>query len=316
MADRNELRLMTNVARMYYERDLTQTEIASRLDLSQATVSRLLKRAHAARIVRTTVTVPDGLHSKLEDALQDRFGLRQAIVADCPDASDHEIIRAIGAAGAYYFETTLRPSEIIGVSSWSASLMAMVDQMHPVRGAESPTLVQILGGVGNPSAEMHANRMTDRLGTLLGVRPEYLPAAGIVGSAAARDVLMQDPFMQKPLGLFDRLTMALVGIGAIEPSQMLASSGNVFQPEELQSLQDCGAVGDICQRFYDADGREVAHPVGERVIGIRLDQLRNVRRSIGIAGGHRKVAAIRGALRGRIVNVLITDRFTAEAILA
>jgi DNA-binding transcriptional regulator LsrR (DeoR family) len=316
MADQNELRLMTKVARQYYERDLTQSQIAAALDLSQATVSRLLKRAQNTGIVRTTVTVPEGLHSELEDALQDRFGLRQAIVADCPEPSDNEIIRAIGAAAAFYFETTLRPNEIIGVSSWSASLMAMVDRMHPIRGAEETTLVQILGGIGNPGAKMHASHLTDRLGTLLGVRPEYLPSVGIVGSKAARDVLMQDSFMQKPLALFDKLTMALVGIGAIEPSQMLASSGNVFQPDELRSLQECGAVGDICQRFYDADGRQVDHPVDRRVIGVRLDQLRNVRRSIGIAGGRRKVAAIRGALRGHIVNVLITDRFTAEAVLA
>lgn len=46
-----------------------------------------------------------------------------------------------------------------------------------------------------------------------------------------------------------------------------------------------------------------------------LQQLRKVDRVVGVAGGVRKTAAIRAALRGGLVNVLITDRFTAERLL-
>ena len=315
MIDRNELGLVTRVAKLYYERKLTQTEIAARLDLSQASISRLLKRAETAGIIRTTVRVPDGHHADLEEALQDRFELKQAIVADAADDTDQEVLRGIGAAAAFYLERTVRAGEVIGISSWSASLLAMVEQMHPIRGAADVTVLQILGGVGNPGAEKHANHLTTRLASLVHGQPRFLPAFGIVGSARTRVALMEDLYVQEALGLFSQVTLALVGIGAIQPSELIASSGNVFSSAELASLQAQGAVGDICVRFFDAEGRAVANAVDERVIGMRLDQVRAVRRAVGIAGGQRKVAAIRGALRGRHVNVLVTDRFTAEAVL-
>ncbi|MBO0794098.1 MAG: RNA polymerase subunit sigma-70, partial [Ktedonobacteraceae bacterium] len=115
--------------------------------------------------------------------------------------------------------------------------------------------------------------------------------------------------------LFDQVTIALVGIGTVEPSGLLASSGNIFSPEELDMLRVAGAVGDICLRFFDASGTPVTTPLNDRVIGMKLDQLRQVKRAVGIAGGQQKISAIRGALQGRYINVLITDRFTAQRLL-
>jgi DNA-binding transcriptional regulator LsrR (DeoR family) len=114
----------------------------------------------------------------------------------------------------------------------------------------------------------------------------------------------------------DRVTVALVGIGALEPSRLLASSGNVFAPRELDKLRRKGAVGDVCLRFFDATGAPIQSDMDERVIGMTLEQLRAVKKTIGIAGGRRKYEAILGALRGRWVNVLITDRVTAEKLVA
>jgi DNA-binding transcriptional regulator LsrR (DeoR family) len=118
------------------------------------------------------------------------------------------------------------------------------------------------------------------------------------------------------LDFFPSITLALVGIGATEPSRGLASSGNAFSPQELKRLAAKGAVGDICLRFFDAAGRPVITELNERVISIELDQLRHTRRVVGVAGGRRKMAAIRGALTGKLVNVLITDLSSAEQLLA
>jgi DNA-binding transcriptional regulator LsrR (DeoR family) len=115
--------------------------------------------------------------------------------------------------------------------------------------------------------------------------------------------------------LFDRVSLALVGIGSLEPSHLLASSGNVFSPAESATLRDRGAVGDICLRFFDAAGAPVVTALDQRVIGFTLDQLRKAKRAVGIAGGTRKLAAIRAALQGRWLNVLITDRLTAERLI-
>jgi DNA-binding transcriptional regulator LsrR (DeoR family) len=211
--------------------------------------------------------------------------------------------------------TTLSSDEVIGVSSWSASLLAMVDQMHPLRKVERCKVVQVLGGLGNPAAEAHANHLVTRLARLVNGEPCFLPAPGVVGAASSVNVLLKDPYVQQTTSLFNKLTIALVGIGSIEPSSLVASSGNVFSRKELQEIRSRGAVGDICLRFYDANGQEIRDPAGNRVIGIDLDTFAHVPRAVGIAGGHRKYAAILGALRGKRVNILITDQFTAAKLV-
>lgn len=312
----DELRLITKVARLYYEQELGQTEIAARLSLSQSTVSRLLKRARQEKIVRTIVSVPSGIYPQLEDSLQNRYQLEQAIVVDCTGDSESIIVRELGAAAAYYLETTLNHGEVVGISSWSETLLAMVDAMHPISRQIGARVVQILGGVGSPAAEGHAARLTGRLADLIYGRVTHLPAPGVVGSADSLRILLEDQFVREVLDLFDQVTLALVGIGTVEPSKLLASSGNIFSPEELDLLRARGAVGDVCLRFFDQAGAPVITSLNERVIGMKLEQLRQVKRAVGIAGGQRKFEAIRGALLGGWINVLITDRFTAERLVA
>ena len=316
MARIDELRLMTKVARLYHERGLNQSAIAAQLDLSQATVSRLLKRARQEQIVRTIVSAPHGTFPDLEEALQTTYNLKQAIVVDCADDDDDDTHqRELGAAAAYYIETTLKQNEIIGISSWSATLLATVDSMHPLSKATDAQVVQILGGVGNPAAEGHAARLTSRLASLVHGRVVSLPAPGVVGSADSLRVLLDDQFVRQAIDLFEQVTLALVGIGSVEPSKLLASSGNVFSTAELDMLREHGAVGDVCLRFFNATGQPVVTSLNERVIGMSLEQMKKVQRSVGIAGGKRKMAAIQGALAGGWINVLITDRFTAERLV-
>jgi DNA-binding transcriptional regulator LsrR (DeoR family) len=90
----------------------------------------MLKRARDAKIVRISVTTLAGFSPDLEDALKSRFLLRQAIVIDS-DGEEERVVRDLGAAAAFHVETTIRPGMIIGISSWSRSLFALVDTLHP-----------------------------------------------------------------------------------------------------------------------------------------------------------------------------------------
>ncbi|MGW8949530.1 sugar-binding transcriptional regulator [Streptomyces sp. NPDC055709] len=316
MASPEELRIMTRVARMYYTEGVRQPQIADRLGLSQARVSRLLKRAEEQGIVRITVTAPQGTHPGLEGALQERYGIRLALVVDVPEDDEQRILPELGAAAAYYLEATLRSRDVIGISSWSASLLAVVDHLRAVPGLTGVRVLQVLGGVGDPAAAEHATRLTDRMARALQGTPVHLPSPGVAGSAASAAALREDPFVAAGMALFDEITVALVGIGSLEPSRVLASSGNVFSAAELEELRAAGAVGDVCLHFFDADGRPTDTGAGtaQRVVGIAPEQLRAVPRCVAVAGGRRKTEAVRAALRGGLVNVLITDRFTAERL--
>jgi DNA-binding transcriptional regulator LsrR (DeoR family) len=110
--------------------------------------------------------------------------------------------------------------------------------------------------------------------------------------------------------------MALVGIGSLEPSELLQLSGNAVDPPDQQTLLAQGAVGDVCHRFFSADGELVASEIDARVIGIAPDVYRAIPRRIGVAGAPRKHKAIRAAINGGWVNVIVTDLATARDLLA
>jgi DNA-binding transcriptional regulator LsrR (DeoR family) len=315
MARADELRLMTRVARLYHEAGLKQPEIASRLRLSQPKVSRLLKSAQDEGIVRISVRPPGNTHPELEEALEARYGLTEVEIVEISRDDDEAAVRELGAAAAFHMETTVRSGDVIGVSSWSATLLAMVNAMHPVSGVRDVRVVQILGGGGDPAAEGHATHLVRRLTDLLHGGGTFLPGPSSVGSAAARDVLLEDPFVRRAVSLFDELDVAYVGIGGQEPSGLLASSGNVFSPEELRTVREAGGVGDIGLRYLCADGRPVETPLHDRVIGIELEQLKRTPRSIAVAGGPGKTEAIRAAVVGGWINCLITDNYTAGRLL-
>ncbi|MDK4741459.1 sugar-binding transcriptional regulator [Rhizobium sp. LEGMi198b] len=311
----NELRLISRVAQMYHIEHKRQADIAQHLRLSQATVSRMLKRAEAEDIVRTTVIPPVGTYTELETALRERFNLPEAIVVECSEDREGAIMARIGEAAAHLLEVTLSEGEIIGVSSWSQTIFKMVENIHPQKSAQAKYIVQTLGGMGDPSVQTHATQLTTRLARLTGAEPKLLPVQGVTSSREAKLLMMADPFVRETIELFGAISVAIVGIGAVEPSELLARSGNIFSSRELADLADAGAVGDISLRFFDGKGKPVKTPLDERVIGISLDELAKVDRVIALAGGEKKTAAIAGALRIGVIDTLVTDKFTAQRLI-
>lgn len=306
----HELRLMGRVAQLYYGDGATQAVISRQLNISQATVSRLLRRAQQEDIVRITISAPRGTFLELESAIRTRFGMTEVIIVEPAQRSEESILSAIGAAAAHHIETTMQAGEIIGLSSWSASLLRTVDSLGTPRNSAS-RVIQLLGGTGNPAAEKHATHLTMRMAQITRGKPQLLVAPGLTQSPEARAVLMKEPFVRETADQFGTVTLALVGIGALEPSQLIATSGNRLTVDELEDLGKMGAVGDMGLRFFDSDGGMIRSSCDERIIGIDLAQLSALPRVVAVAGGARKVAAIRGAMLGGYITELVTDNETA-----
>jgi DNA-binding transcriptional regulator LsrR (DeoR family) len=300
--------MLTRVARMYHEEGLPQREIALRLSLSQSRVSRLLRRAVQVGVVRTVVVSPPGVYSELEDALRSRFGLLDAIVVD------GDTLPTLGGATAAYLDATVAAGDRIGIASWSATLMATAEAMSSPVAARAAEVTQLVGGVGNPAVQFRATGLTARLAELTGAKAVPLPAPGLLREASLRDALVRDPSVAGVMAGWDKLTLALVGIGGLAPSALLEQSGNAICASELEDLRARGAVGDICFRFFDADGDAVSSPLDARVLGIAAERLHAIPRRIGVAGGAQKYPAVRAALRGGWINVLITDTASAHRL--
>lgn len=189
-------------------------------------------------------------------------------------------------------------------------------RLWPLRTSGADAVVQLVGGVGMPAVQAQANRLLGELTGLVGASPTFVPAPGLVGTPSIRRSLLDDPAMAPVSASWDTLTMALVGIGSLRPSPLLRDSGNAIATVDQRELLASGAVGDVCHRFFDSVGELVASGLDDRVVGIDPEDFRRIARRVAFAGGEAKHPAIRAAITGGWVNVLVADVATARSLVA
>jgi DNA-binding transcriptional regulator LsrR (DeoR family) len=304
--------LLSKVSRLYYEQDFHEAEIAEKLHLSRTKVSRLLKEARRSGIVQIRIVPPPGSFPTLEAGLEARFGLNEAVVVESSE-NPSDTVRNLGSAAARHLQESLQAGETIGVS-WGRTLHAMVGAIQPQRTREN-RVVQIIGGLGHPTAEVHATELCRRMASALSCDLVLLPVPGIMHSQQAKEAVLTDNHIQNTLSLFREIHVAYVGIGAPGHDSVLMSDSAIMRQEDLDRIIQLGAVGDIALRFFDRYGVSIQSDLDERVIGIRLDELKHINRRVGVSGGIKKLDTVRAALLGRYVNVLVTDQELAEALI-
>jgi len=308
---------MIKAARLYYESDLTQAVIAGRMRLSRQKVQRLLDLARERGVVRIVIEPLMGIHDDLEKALEERFGLREAVVVET-SAYDQEatVSREVGVGAAEYLLRVLRPKDRI-VMSWGGALLGMVNALrrHPHRDMRGVVVIQGLGAVVDPSRETHSTELARRLANFLGSQAVALPAPGVAGSRQARNAFLHDPAVERVLEEARSADLAFVGIGAPRQDSILIREGSIVRWAELEALKKKGAAGDINLRYFDSEGRAIPSDLDDRVIGLTLEDFRALPHVVGVAGGAAKLGAIRGALEGKLIHVLITDNVTVLKLL-
>jgi DNA-binding transcriptional regulator LsrR (DeoR family) len=312
MSNREEWQLMLRAARLYYEDYLTQQQVADELGISRPTVSRLLTQARREGIVQITIKDPFARSEELETQLVQTFNMKRAVLVAGEGLSGELLRRRLGFATAEYLQQTLHEGNKLGIG-WGRTLYAVVEALD-VRQRLGIQVVPLIGGLGQISSSFQVNDLARRLAEGFGGtwQPFYVPA--FVADPVALEALLHVADVESVLQSWPQVDTALVGVGHFasqQQSSMLFSS--YIAEDVLRKLEMCGAVGDLCGRFFDAQGQQCF--VERGVIGISLEQLRALQHVIGVAGGAEKVAAILGALRGGYVNVLVTDTVTAQAVL-
>ncbi|MDX1435403.1 MAG: sugar-binding domain-containing protein, partial [Anaerolineales bacterium] len=239
-------------------------------------------------------------------------------VVETTASEDYETVtREVGVGAAEYLLRVLDPADTIAIS-WGGSLLGMVNALETATRSRPTTgraVAQALGGLGNPNHEVHASDLTRRLARIINAEALILPAPGVAGTRAAGRALQQDPNVQSTLSLAAQARLAFMGIGAPRKDSILIQNGTIVAWEELARLERQGAVGDINLRYFDRHGRHVASELDSRVVGLNLTEIKGIKTVVGVAGGAAKLAAIQGALAGRLVDVLVTDHITAHHLL-
>ena len=308
-ADIEQLRQMTKAARLHHIQGARQTEIAEKMGISQAGVSRLLRMAEEQGIIRSIVVPPEGLYPDLEE------GPVEGYVVDV-DPTEEGISQILGAAAARCLTDVFEGGPVLGFTSWSTTLREMARLIEPRVKSQIKCVVETLGDLGSPMMQHEADVATLQMAQAFRAEAVFLRAPGVMGSAALRDAALADVHIQKALSLLNEVDIVFVGLGPADFHGPLEENDNFFTAEQLAEVRNAGAVGQLHQRFIDREGRPVRTPLDDLVIGISLDQLRDAGRRIAVAGGAAKHEALAAALAGEWIDVLVTDVDSANTLLA
>ncbi len=293
-------------ARMYYLEDATQAEIADRLGVSRPTVSRLVSEARRAGLVRIEVVDPFRDETvALAAELRDALGLRAVRLA----AVTHQA--TLGADLAAPVATAieamaLAPGDAVLVSSGSTVHDLAHTGLPPMPGVQ---LVPTVGGQADPNRWFQTNEITRAAAERSGAIPAFLFAPALP-SETLRASLDDDPAFQHVVGLWRRAKGALLGIGAPVVTRHELARGLPVEDEAFDR-----AAGDVCLNFFAADGSAVEFPGSDRMVRTSREVLAAVPHAVGVAVGPGKATSILGAVRGGLVNELVTDAATARAVL-
>jgi DNA-binding transcriptional regulator LsrR (DeoR family) len=302
--------LRVRAAWLYYVEDMTQEQIARFMNISRAKVIRLLASARDNGIVRIRIEDRASEQIALERQLVAAFGLVDAVVVPAP-ADEADITTVVGHAAGTYLTDQLKDGMSIGVG-WGATLHMSLKALGG-QPCQRLSVVSLLGGMTHSRA-VNPSAVARRIADAFGADCYQLTAPVMVADESVRAALWSEPGLRELLERARRVDLALVSVGDVSEEATLFRQGLLPRPA-LASLQAAGAVGDVLCHFIDANGKVVDHPVNRRVVAVGLDDLRRVPRIVVAAGGRRKVAAIRAALKGTGAGVLITEEGAARGLL-
>jgi deoxyribonucleoside regulator len=311
MADEKIARLV-EIAKMYYQLDYSQQEIAKKLGISRPTVSRLLVQAVEEGVVHIKICDPAEDVQELAMQVKEKFNLKHCIVASIPEYKDQLIKEKLGEVSANYLYEIVQNGDTIGIT-WGTTLYQLVKQIQP-KNVKDVTIVQLNGGVSYSESNTYASEIVNSLGNAFNTIPHFLQVPAVVDHIVVKQAIIADRHVKRILELGKQANIAIFTVGDPGEQSTLMHAG-YFLDSDIEILRANKTVGDICSRFIDIHGNISHEILNDRTIGIELSHLAEKEYGILIAGGNKKVEGIIGALKGRHANVLITDQYTARVLL-
>lgn len=309
MQDRDGL--LTRVAYMYYMDNLSQQEIAASLDLSRSKVSRMLQEAKDKGIVEIKITPINSRCYDLERVLKEKYGISESIVVPVFSTKEQSVLKSLGKAGAEYLSRSVKDGMTIGLSM--GRTLSEVANAVQVKEKINLDLVPITGGLGQVNPEVHANDICRRIAEGFGGTAFPLYAPAIVSNKDLKTAIVQDPMIQQVFEKAINADITVVSAGQVAFSTFI-EIGSISEQEATQ-LEKEGVVGDIASWFFDANGQILDLDIHNRVVGPDFREIRRNSKIVMVAGTESKQHVIAAALRGKLVDTLITDEKVAKYLI-
>ena len=300
-----------NVARLYYQSEYSQDQIAKLLNISRPTVSKFLNYAKDHGYVTIQINDPIDISDDLSIALKNKYNLNNVIIAYSPLNNDDEIKKHIGRIAAEYLHDIVKDEDIIGIS-WGTTMYAIATQLieKKLKGVQ---VVQLKGGLSYTNINTYASEVNNLFANAFHANGRSLPLPVIFDTPELKEIIEKDSHINQIIQMGKQANIAIFSVGTVKEDALLFRLG-YFNSEEINRIQE-NAVGDVCSRFFNRNGEICDEKIDSRIVGIELEELRKKERTILVAGGERKIEALHAALSSKIANTLVTDQFTAKLLL-
>lgn len=296
---------------LYYVAGKRQDEIAEIMGVSRQSAQRLVSLAMSSGIIKVRVDHSIARCQELAEQLRSRFNLEYIeIVPDDPTSNSTTL--GVSNAAAEELENWLKREEpqIIAIGT-GQTLKATIDLL-PKMDCPQHKIISLAGNLMPDGAATFYSVIfaaADKVKALS--YPMVLPV--IASSIEERDTLHAQSTIQSTLRLAQQANIAFVGIGDLDAEAPIYRDGFVSH-DDLKILQKAGGVGEICGWVFNADGQILDGLTNDLVASGPLPSP-NSCLIIALAKGKKKLPGLAAAIKGKLVNGLITDETMALALL-
>lgn len=309
MNDTEKWYLLSAVANLYYNSDLTQNQIAERFYTSRSRISRMLKEARELGIVEIKIREPWENNQIMEKKLLELFPLKHVRVISVRERNLSLVLQKLGESAAYYLDTVVNSDTVLGVS-WGNTVYHTVSSIKTTKNIPL-TVVPIMGGIGINNPERDSLDFSKELADAYGGKYHYIYAPLFVKTKELRDNLVQEDNIREVLEIARSANVMLTSVG----SMVHKTWKDYVKPDTLVELEKKGAIGHIGGHFFNKNGNEIPSELTGRLIGIGMEDFQKAEEVICVAGMEEKAEAIFGVLQSGCVTTLITDEFAAGKVL-
>jgi DNA-binding transcriptional regulator LsrR (DeoR family) len=295
------------IAYWYYKLNMTQAEIAQRLNFTRQRVNQIIGKLVEDGVVEIKINGLREDNVKLESVFERRFSLKRVYIFDINENSD-DPLDLFGQKAAGALGHLIRDGQIIGVS-WGATLGAAVMRMQQ-KALSKCTVVQMVGGLNSDSEMSKPDEIARTLAKKLSCDYHLLYGPAMVDGPQAREVLLRDNAFQETFDLIHRCDVAILGVGELKETSTIYRQG-YLPKERLDNLVHEGYVGDLVMQPFKKDGTWEPE---NNVIGVSPKSLSQIPCVAVMASGANKTDAVLGAINTGCINVLIIDKAIAMTI--
>jgi deoxyribonucleoside regulator len=302
--------LLERVANLYFKEDMKQELIAKKLGISRPNISRLLNEAKKKGIVEIKINYENKdatYRRELGEKIEKKYGLLETIlVQNLP--TEEETKNAVSEVASSFFDDRVTRNSVVGVTAGTTLEMTAKKIREKKRDV---SIVTLIGSVDYQHTPFLSHEIARIISSNIGGKSFLLTVPALLSSKEMAQNFLSQPGVEKTLSLFKKIKWSFLGIGAISSEHPFL---HMFDKSDLEKIKS-EAIGNIGTIFYNENGEIVCEEITEKTFGIKTDQLMDIPYRVGIASGKKKALAISGAVKSKLVNILIIDIESGKKLL-